>query len=69
MAGIIARRRDDVYRAPLDLLKVCTNPECPRPTRTYAYSEVCPFCGSTLRQAKSDEVQAVMARRSPRTWI
>jgi rRNA maturation protein Nop10 len=51
------RRRNDIYQPNIENLKVCTNPECPKPTRTYTHIQKCPFCGSPLRQVEPGEVE------------
>lgn len=50
VAGLIIRHRSGAYNyIPPERLKVCPNPDCPRPSRTYAKARRCPFCGTPLR--------------------
>jgi len=56
LSGFLARLRDGSYEVALpSRLKVCPNHKCPRPWRTYAYADKCPFCGTPLQMEREAE--------------
>ena len=55
VAGIIARHQSGAYDYhPPARLRVCSNKDCPHPTRTYAVVTVCPFCGTQLEYEEAE---------------